>query len=1175
MKKKLGLLLFAAALILSVSWLAPATAKAAGAGEDYAKAAQLFIREKEYYGNYSIWCSIDIGGNTYLDDTSSWCGYFVSSVAKSMGIPSSVIPRSGSAAAWAKTDQSSFHSLVPSHSDLNGVVRNYSAAGNYDPDYVPQVGDIVTLCHNGESGFSHVGIVTAVNTTSKTFSWVSGNYSRTVRMGERAYSYVGDVKSTDYYQLVVGFFHPDWSKVSSWNAPNAVTGVNIDAETLTLEKWDYTDFLSTITTVSPSNAFCDTLIYTSSNSDVVEVDKYTGELNAVGEGTATITVRAIADGKKTSSSAVQDSITVTVASSEEPPSHVTISVGETYNPVHMFASENYTLEVLEGSGNVTVNNDYSITAQNAGTALLLFTSDSYPDGWPIGVTIMPYTMYCEIYPFDENGSEEINSTADREFYCYLLGPSNDTTVSFKWETSDESILQIISTDEYRCTVRAVGNGEAQLKVTVTMELEDGLYGYTEILKAETTLWASTPATPLAILSQPTDARVNADGDTVSVSVEAQGEGLSYSWLRKYPYEDSFVATTQTTDTYTETLWRAQSGTQLFCLIEDAYGNRIETETVSLTVKPVPASSIQLEEYKVVYSSGLKINYRYNRTGTAIKTMPKGTYFWADENTRIASGNYEWCYCYLADGTQGWVAVSNSSYCTYADNDPDYLIQVDHSEDYYTNTVRNFTFGASQTDWVSWTLNDWSIADWDDWGGDNEFCELEFGSREGVVILTASNSTNAYYKAFVVRNKPIYTSGDYKYSLNQETATSGDYMINAYTGSASRVTFPSELDGHRITAVGANAIQDNYTIEYLAFEEGIMFLYESAFEYGLMAVSEVHFPASMQHIDDHAFFFIDSYYCDFYFEETSDPELYGDAIGANYTSTNPSEGYYMQFHVTPYMSAAYYAADHWIPVRYYDDEGAWGSDLGWAYSGDTLTIWGTGAIPDFENSFSPWDPYNEVIEYVILEEGIYGIGNSGLSSLFWLRNVTIHGEIEYVGDNAFWSCTNLTEIHLEDARSIGDYAFEDCYNLQAVYLDKVTEIGYDAFAGCENLTIFAPAGSYAITYAQENGIDYYAIQTGMSEPDFVLPEGVAIIEDEAFMGVMSIGVVMLPDGLTSIGDYAFADCYNLQEIYIPHTVEHMGQYIFDGVIDFTIYCIEGTNAHVYAMENGIQFEFVDP
>ena len=1173
MKKKTALLLLAAVLMIAIPWMAPHSAQAADAGADYAKAAQLFIREKEYYGNYSIWCSIDIGGNTYLDDTSSWCGYFVSSVAKSMGIPSSVIPRSGSAAAWAKTDQSSFHSLVPSHSDLNGVVRNYSAAGNYDPDYVPQVGDIVTLCHNGENGFSHVGIVTDVNTTGKTFSWVSGNYSRTVRMGERAYSYVGDVKSTDYYQLVVGFFHPDWSKVSSWNAPNAVTAVSFPTENRLMDLDDEYDLSAS---VSPSNAFCDTLIYTSSNSSVVEVDKYTGKLYAVGEGSATVTARAIADGKKTSSAAVKDSISITVRNDVLPPSHVTMSVGETYQPLYMLDGQDFTCRISEGSENVSLSSDYALTALNAGTAVLEVEMDD--SIWYVGVTIMPYTVYCEIYDRDESGSDYVYSNADREFYCYLLGPSNDTPVFFDWESSDESILQIVSEDGSSCKVRAMGNGTAELSVTVKMELEDGLYGYTEIWEASRTLRASTPAIPLAILVQPTDARVNGDGDTVSVSVEAQGEGLSYSWIRKYPYEDSYVTTTQNTATYTETLWRAQSGMKLFCLIEDQYGNTVTTDEVVLTVKPVPASSIDLQEYKVVYSSGLKINYRYNRTGTAIKTMPKGTYFWADENTRIASGNYDWCYCYLADGTQGWVAVSNGSYCVPEDNDPNDVIQADHSEEYYTHSCRDFTFMANQTDWVSWSVNDWDLAYGSAWGGDHEFCRLEFGSREGVVILTASNSTNTYYKAFVVRNKPIYTSGDYKYSLNQETETSGDYMINAYTGSASRVIFPAELDGHPISAVGANAIQDNYTIEYLAFEEGIGSLYENAFDCGLMAVSEVHFPASLEHIANRAFFFDGYYYCDFYFEETSDPELYGTAIGANYGSTNPDEGYFMQFHVRPNMSAANYAADHWIPVRYYDDGNSWDADAGWTYSGDTLTIWGTGAIPDYDDSFSPWDPYFEVIEHVVLEEGIYGIGNSGLSSLFWLRNVTIHGEIEYVGDNAFWSCTNLTEIHLEDALSIGDYAFEDCHALAAVYLDKVTSIGEDAFAGCENLTIFAPAGSYAITYARENGIDYYEIHIDnvMTNPDLVLPDDVTEIGDEAFRGTF-FGKVKLPEGVTRIGDYAFADCLCLQEIYIPGDVEYIGEGIFENVdlYDFTIYCIEGTNAHVYAMENGIQFKFVQP
>ena len=40
--------------------------------------------------------------------------------------------------------------------------------------------------------------------------------------------------------------------------------------------------------------------------------------------------------------------------------------------------------------------------------------------------------------------------------------------------------------------------------------------------------------------------------------------------------------------------------------------------------------------------------------------------------------------------------------------------------------------------------------------------------------------------------------------------------------------------------------------------------------------------------------------------------------------------------------------------------------------------------------------------------------------------------------------------------------------------SVTEIGEDAFKDCEKLTIFAPGGSYAETYAGENGIHFSAI-----------------------------------------------------------------------------------------------------
>ena len=78
--------------------------------------------------------------------------------------------------------------------------------------------------------------------------------------------------------------------------------------------------------------------------------------------------------------------------------------------------------------------------------------------------------------------------------------------------------------------------------------------------------------------------------------------------------------------------------------------------------PAPFPPAGTTEYEVVYSGGLKINKQYNKTGAAIKTMPKGTHFWADMTTAVKAGNYTWAYSYLPDGTEGWVAVSNPDYC---------------------------------------------------------------------------------------------------------------------------------------------------------------------------------------------------------------------------------------------------------------------------------------------------------------------------------------------------------------------------------------------------------------------------------------------------------------------------------------------------------------------------------
>lgn len=61
---------------------------------------------------------------------------------------------------------------------------------------------------------------------------------------------------------------------------------------------------------------------------------------------------------------------------------------------------------------------------------------------------------------------------------------------------------------------------------------------------------------------------------------------------------------------------------------------------------------------------------------------------------------------------------------------------------------------------------------------------------------------------------------------------------------------------------------------------------------------------------------------------------------------------------------------------------------------------------------------------------------------------------------------------ESVEEVGFDAFRDCEKLTAfIVLGTETELGPDALMGCENVTVYAPAGSKAAEFAEENKIDF--------------------------------------------------------------------------------------------------------
>lgn len=356
-KRILSALLIAAALMFGWTPLGEGKALAAtDKGKQFADAAMLFAKT----GDTAFGEELYSGTNLFLSG-GAWCVAFVAVVAKQCNIPESVIPNPNlkmTADLYAPAT-SSFHPVLPADKYV-GSYAQYKSLYEANPNYTPQVGDIIVLNSYkdaaGKTYFSHwqhVGIVTAYNPTSKVVTFVSGNWGNpsTVRVSNynttkttiEHWEYKKNNKKVcDVWSGILGYYHIDWSKVTSMREPNAVAGITLkdgntelpDGALVMLAPGDTRQITSTVSTETSAKAFYPDpdkgvyrqqgkmtlntsytgLYWKSSDPSIVKVDRNTGLLTAVKNGTATITVYAIADGKRTRATAVKTSFDVYVDS---------------------------------------------------------------------------------------------------------------------------------------------------------------------------------------------------------------------------------------------------------------------------------------------------------------------------------------------------------------------------------------------------------------------------------------------------------------------------------------------------------------------------------------------------------------------------------------------------------------------------------------------------------------------------------------------------------------------------------------------------------------------------------------------------------------------------------------------------------------------------------------------
>lgn len=137
----------------------------------------------------------------------------------------------------------------------------------------------------------------------------------------------------------------------------------------------------------------------------------------------------------------------------------------------------------------------------------------------------------------------------------------------------------------------------------------------------------------------------------------------------------------------------------------------------------------------------------------------------------------------------------------------------------------------------------------------------------------------------------------------------------------------------------------------------------------------------------------------------------------------------------------------------------------------------------------------------------------------LTSVNISSNISEIKGQTFQNCTSLTEFTVPDSvNTISDFAFSGCTSLAKVVIPKaVKNIAPNAFVKCDNLTIYGYSNSYAETYADENGINFVALDEKTLYGDVNL-DGKIDINDVTLLQRYIAGASVLTDDAVKAADF---------------------------------------------------------